>query len=92
MKEELLYNLPEWYKTINPTDNFMVLSDDFDSYYSCLELYRHTGIQIGAFYDINSGLYINEARGTVTMHATTMDLWAQPNTIDGTGSADHLRM
>lgn len=30
---------------------------------------------------------INEARGTVTMHATTMDLWAQPNTIDGTGSA-----
>lgn len=31
--------------------------------------------------------YINEARGTVTMNATTMDLWAQPNTIDGTGSS-----
>lgn len=31
--------------------------------------------------------YINEARGTVTMNATTMDLWAQPNTIDGSGSA-----
>lgn len=30
---------------------------------------------------------INEARGTVAMHATTMDLWAQPNTIDGTGAA-----
>lgn len=30
---------------------------------------------------------INEARGTVTMHATTMNLWAQPNIIDGTGSA-----
>lgn len=30
---------------------------------------------------------INEARGTVAMHATTMDLWAQPNVIDGTGSA-----
>lgn len=30
---------------------------------------------------------INEARGTIAMHATTMDLWAQPNTIDGTGSA-----
>lgn len=30
---------------------------------------------------------INEARGTVTMHATTMDLWAQPNIIDGSGSA-----
>lgn len=31
--------------------------------------------------------YINEARGTVAMHATTMDLWAQPNIIDGSGSA-----
>jgi len=30
---------------------------------------------------------INEARGTVAMHATTMDLWAQPNVIDGTGAA-----
>ena len=62
MKEELKCKLPTWCKTINADDNFMVLSDDFDSYYSCLELYRHTGIQIGAFYDINSGLYINEGR------------------------------
>lgn len=30
---------------------------------------------------------INEARGSVAMHATTMDLWAQPNLIDGTGGA-----
>jgi hypothetical protein len=30
---------------------------------------------------------LNTARGTVVMHATTMDLWAQPNIIDGTGSA-----
>ena len=30
---------------------------------------------------------INGARGTVAMHATTMDLWAQPNIIDGTGSS-----
>lgn len=29
----------------------------------------------------------NEARGSVAMHATTMDLWAQPNIIDGTGAA-----
>ena len=28
----------------------------------------------------------NEARGSVAMHATTMDLWSQPNIIDGTGS------
>ena len=30
---------------------------------------------------------INEARGSVAMHATTMDLWAQPNIIDGTSTA-----
>lgn len=30
---------------------------------------------------------INEARGSIAMHATTMDLWAQPNIIDGTSSA-----
>lgn len=31
--------------------------------------------------------YFNAARGTIAMHATTMDLWAKPNTIDGTGSS-----
>ena len=29
---------------------------------------------------------INEARGSVAMHATTMNIWAQPNIMDGTGS------
>lgn len=29
----------------------------------------------------------NESRGSVAMHATTMDLWAQPNLIDGTSAA-----
>lgn len=62
--------------------------------------YKHTGLAAGTAngdsvrYEQAALLagatftgYINEARGTVTMHATTMDLWAQPNTIDGTGSA-----
>jgi len=30
---------------------------------------------------------LNSARGSVTMHATTMDLWAEPKIVDGTGSA-----
>ena len=30
---------------------------------------------------------LNLARSTITQHATTMDLWALANTIDGTGSA-----
>lgn len=29
----------------------------------------------------------NESRGSAAMHATTMDLWAQPNVIDGTSAA-----
>lgn len=34
-----------------------------------------------------AGYALDESRGSVAMHATTMDLWAQPNIIDGTGSA-----
>lgn len=30
---------------------------------------------------------INEARADIAMHATTMDLWAGPNVLNGTGSA-----
>lgn len=30
---------------------------------------------------------LNSARGSVTMHATTMDIWAEPKIVDGTGSA-----
>jgi hypothetical protein len=30
---------------------------------------------------------LNEARGSVAMHATTMDLWTQPAIIDGTSAA-----
>ena len=30
---------------------------------------------------------LNSARGSVTMHATTMNLWAEPKIIDGTGSS-----
>ena len=30
---------------------------------------------------------LNLARGSIVQHATTMDLWALPNTLDGTGSA-----
>lgn len=30
---------------------------------------------------------LNSARGSVTMHATTMNIWAEPKIVDGTGSA-----
>lgn len=54
-------------------------------------------ITIGTLADENYGLLkksgdsltggLNLARGSVTMHATTMNLWAQPNIIDGTSAA-----
>lgn len=34
-----------------------------------------------------TGGIINEARSSVAQHATTMNLWALPNVIDGTGAA-----
>jgi len=41
----------------------------------------------GKFTTVTATGGINEARGSIAMHATTMDLWAQPNIIDGTSSA-----
>lgn len=46
----------------------------FDTLYATLSGFSVTGA-------------INEARGTIAMHATTMDIWSKPNVIDGTGSA-----
>ena len=36
---------------------------------------------------LTSTSLLNLARGSIVQHATTMDLWALPNTLDGTGSA-----
>ena len=62
MKEELKCKLPKWYKDINADDNFMVLSDDFDSYYSCKILNQLFGLQIGGYFSLNNGLYLNPER------------------------------
>lgn len=43
-----------------------------------------TGLAVNAV--LTAGA-LNTARGSIAMHATTMDIWAQPNIIDGTGSA-----
>jgi hypothetical protein len=62
MKEELLNKLPTWYKDIDKLNNFMVLSDDFDSYYSCKILNQLFGLQIGGYFSLNDGLYLNPER------------------------------
>ena len=62
MKEQLLNKFPEWYKDLNPDKYYMVLSNDFDSYYSCKLLKHLFGLTIGGFYSLNSGLYLNPER------------------------------
>jgi len=62
MKEELKCKLPTWYKDINKDKYYMVLSNDFDSYYSCKILNQLFGLQIGGYFSLNDGLYLNKER------------------------------
>ena len=62
MKEELKCKLPTWYKNIDKDKYYMVLSNDFDSYYSCKILHQLFGLQIGGYFDLNNGLYLNKER------------------------------
>ena len=47
----------------------------------------NTAESTGKFTTLEATGGLNLARSTITQHATTMDLWALANTIDGTGSA-----
>lgn len=62
MKEQLLDKLPKWYKDINKDKYYLILSNDMDSYLSCCLLHKLLCVQIGAFFDTYSGLYINAER------------------------------
>ena len=62
MKEELKCKLPKWYKSINSDNYYLVLSNDFDSYYSCVILHQLFGVQIGGYFSLNDGLYLNPER------------------------------
>ncbi len=59
MKEELLNRLPNWYKNIDAKSQYLILSNDFDSWWSCKYLNQLFGIQVGGFFDLNKGLYLN---------------------------------
>lgn len=48
----------DWYKYIDKSKYYTVLTDDIDSYLSCLFLKKKFGIEIGGFYDFKS-LYVN---------------------------------
>ncbi len=48
----------KWSMDLNPSKYYLVLTNDMDSYLSCLILKNKFGVQIGGFYDFH-GLYIN---------------------------------
>lgn len=62
MNKQLLDKFPTWYKDIDKDKYYMVLSNDFDSYYSCCLLRNIFGLTIGGYFDLNSGLYLNPER------------------------------
>ena len=62
MKEELKCKFPTWYRDIDKDKNYLVLSNDFDSYYSCKILNQLFGLQIGGYFSLDDGLYLNPER------------------------------
>lgn len=60
MEESILCWFPDWYKDIDSKKQYLVMSDDLDSYYSCNFLKRLFGIQIGGYYSFETGLYLNQ--------------------------------
>lgn len=48
----------DWYKHIDKNKHYLVLTNDVDSYFSCLFLHNRFGVEIGGFYDFEA-LYIN---------------------------------
>lgn len=62
MNKQLLDKFPTWYRDIDKNKNYLVLSNDFDSYYSCVILHQLFGVQIGGYFSLNDGLYLNPER------------------------------
>lgn len=48
----------DWYNHIDKDKHYLVLTNDIDSYLSCLFLHKKFGVEIGGFYDFEA-LYIN---------------------------------
>lgn len=62
MKEALKCKFPTWYKDIDKEKYYMVLSNDFDSYLSCIVLKNVFGLEIGGYFSLKYGLYLNPER------------------------------
>ena len=59
MNKILIDKFPTWYKDLTPQKHYLVLSNDYDSYYSCTVLKNVFGLEIGGYYSLKDGLYLN---------------------------------
>lgn len=62
IRSDISKQFPEWYKQLNPERHYLVMTNDFDSYYSCQFLMNRFKLKVGGYYDFESGLYLNEER------------------------------
>lgn len=82
IKQDLLNKFPDWYKSLNKEDYYLVLTDDCDSLFSCKRLNTLFGLEIGGFYDFKSGLWLNEEK--------TDSGWKTPIFVDLSVGQDKL--
>ena len=82
IKQDLLNKFPDWWTQLNKNDYYLVLTDDCDSLFSCKRLNTLFGLEIGGFYDFNSGLWLNEEK---TDHG-----WKTPVFVDLSVGQDKL--
>lgn len=62
IQQNILDSFPTWYKELDANKHYLVLSNDFDSYYSCKYLTERFNLEIGGFFDFKSGLWLNAER------------------------------
>ena len=62
IKQSIKDKFPTWYKDLDKDKYYLVLTNDFDSYYSCKFLMERFNLDIGGFYDFETGLWLNAER------------------------------
>lgn len=62
MKNSLKEKFPRWFEDLDPNKHYLVMSDDYDSYFSCRVLMELFNLEIGGFFQFYSGLWLNSER------------------------------
>lgn len=62
MKNSLKDKFPKWFEDLDPSKHYLVMSDDYDSYFSCRVLMDLFKLEIGGFFQFTTGLWLNKER------------------------------